>query len=133
MEAAWQAVRAELLRQITCMAGTEECNGRLWQLKDLCHRIWPQTGQEHAMHGMLLDWTVGSLFHECLKLKETLYFLENHGARTVVIDNLSPRIEVLGASGDAVIWNVPRLIGQILEGVGLQMERVGFCLVRSAF
>lgn len=132
-DATWRAARVELLHQVTCMVGTEDGNGRLWRLKDLCHRIWPQSSLEHAMHGMLLDWTVGSLFHECLKLKETLYLLENYGARTVAVDTLTNRIGVQEAGADDAIRNVRALIGQIMEDVGRQMERVGFLFSQVNF
>lgn len=123
----WHAVQAELLQQFTLMVGTEEENGPLWRLKDLCHRIWPQAEQEQQIHGVFLDWLVGSLFHECMKLKENLYLLSNYGARTATLDTLVERIGARQPQGDGVcpLADVRILIGQITEDVPRQMERVG--------
>lgn len=123
----WHAVQIELLQQFTLMVGTEEENGPLWQLKDLCHRIWPQEDQEQQTHGVFLDWLVGSLFHECMKLKENLYLLSNYGARTAALDTLVERIGARQPQGNGAcpLADVRILIGQIMEDVPRQMERVG--------
>jgi hypothetical protein len=122
------AVQAELLHQCTVMLGTEKDAGPLWQLKDLCHQIWPYTQQEQQPHGVLFDWLIGSLFHECMKLKENLYLLNNYGARTSTVDHL---VEQMGLrqpylDSGAPVEDVRVLIGQITGDVSRQMERVGF-------
>lgn len=122
------AVQRELLQQFTVMVGTEKAAGPLWQLKDLCHQIWPHTQQEQHIDGVLFDWLIGSLFHESMKLKENLYLLNNYGARTTTVDNL---VEQMGlyqpsSAGGSPVEDVRMLIGQITGDVSLQMERVGF-------
>ncbi len=59
--------------------GTEQKKGRLWILKDLCHLIWSstETGSEDS-DGVMLDWMIGAIFHEAMKLKENAYMIERY-------------------------------------------------------
>lgn len=121
-------VQAELLQQFTAMVGTEKHNGPLWLLKDLCHQIWPYAQQRQHIHGVLFDWLIGSLFHECMKLKENLYLLNNYGARTPAVDTLVAQSGLRSRHSDSgvPVEDVRMLIGQITGDVARQMERVGF-------
>ncbi len=57
--------------------GTEVRKGPLWQFKDLCHTVW---GNEEQMdvECALMEWLVGSVFHEGMKLKENIYLLQHY-------------------------------------------------------
>ncbi len=59
------------------LIGSENAKGRLWRLKDRCHLLWKNDGERH-IEGCLLDLVLGSLFHECMKLKENTYLLERY-------------------------------------------------------
>ncbi len=61
--------------------GSEEKKGRLWILKDLCHLIWSgeESGDEDS-DGVMLDWMIGAIFHEAMKLKENAYMIERYQA-----------------------------------------------------
>lgn len=122
-------IPVELLAQLSAMVGTEAKNGPLWQLKDLCHQVWPQETRHQHIQGGLVDWLVGSLFHEAMKLKENLYLLNNYGTAAVVaVDSLggyngrhwrqSPEINRLVDIGGLVV--------RITRDVARQMERMGF-------
>lgn len=67
--------------EFTQLVGTESGKGLLWLLKDRCHQLWrePDTGREPD--GCLLDWLLGSIFHEAMKLKENIYLVQHHGPR----------------------------------------------------
>lgn len=56
--------------------GTESKKGPLWLLKDTCHMLFRQSGSKINLSEYLFDWTVGSIFHEGMKLKEDAYQLE---------------------------------------------------------
>lgn len=56
--------------------GTEIKKGPLWTLKDSCHMLFRRSGSKIALSEYLFDWTVGSIFHEGMKLKEDAYQLE---------------------------------------------------------
>lgn len=53
--------------------GTEVRQGTLWILKDQCHALFRDNKSDEGLCGYLFDWTFGSLFHECMKLKENIY------------------------------------------------------------
>ncbi len=62
--------------ELTRLVGTEAKKGRLWQLKDHCHRLFQESSQQN---GLLLDWVIGSIFHEAMKLKENIYMYQFYG------------------------------------------------------
>lgn len=58
--------------------GTEQNKGKLWQLKDLCHLLWGESDPVKEDHGFMLDWMIGAIFHEAMKLKENAYMIERY-------------------------------------------------------
>lgn len=56
--------------------GTEIKKGPLWNLKDNCHNIFRKSESKINLSEYLFDWTLGSIFHEGMKLKEDVYQLE---------------------------------------------------------
>ena len=55
--------------------GTENKKGPLWRLKDLSNSIARRAESQPNMYEGLFDWTLGSIFHECLKIREDVYRL----------------------------------------------------------
>ncbi|MEW6327551.1 MAG: hypothetical protein AB1487_08160 [Thermodesulfobacteriota bacterium] len=98
--------------------GTEMRKGPLWQFKDLCHAVW---GNEEQMDVdcALLDWLVGSIFHEGMKLKENIYLLQHYkpayermaGQSTKLIENqnLDDYLELFRKITEEINLAVPRL------------------------
>ncbi len=130
-----KTVLADLLRHCDAMVGTESSNGPLWQLKDLCHRIWPHVVPGQSIHGVLFDWLIGSLFHECMKLKENLYLLHTYGTRTTTVDTL---VEQIGMARQQARANVPledvrMLLGHIADDVVRQLDRVGILFGQASY
>jgi hypothetical protein len=59
------------------LLGSEMNQGRLWRLKDTAHllfRFFPDA----PLSGQFLDWSIGYIFHESMKLKEDAYQLQNY-------------------------------------------------------
>lgn len=56
--------------------GSETHKGKLWNLKDSCHRLLRSEKERGSILEYLFDWTIGSIFHQCMKLKEDVYQLE---------------------------------------------------------
>lgn len=56
--------------------GTEGKKGPLWDLKDASHNLFRNQNAKHDLVEYIFDWTVGSIFHEVMKLKEDVYQLE---------------------------------------------------------
>ncbi len=57
------------------LVGTDKEKGILWRLKDTCHTLWQDYDPQGHPEEFLLDWLIGALFHEAMKLKEDLYLL----------------------------------------------------------
>ncbi len=61
--------------------GTEKDRGILWEMKDICHLLWDSDQADSDPDGVMLDWMLGTLFHEAMKLKENAYMLERYRSR----------------------------------------------------
>lgn len=59
------------------LLGQETNQGPLWRLKDTAHLVF-RSIPDTPLSGRLLDWALGYLFHECMKLKEDAYQLTNY-------------------------------------------------------
>jgi len=58
--------------------GSETKKGALWNLKDQCHNLFRNSGIKSNLYEHLFDWTIGSIFHEAIKLKENSYQMETY-------------------------------------------------------
>ncbi|MUM77184.1 hypothetical protein GKC30_06015 [Pseudodesulfovibrio sp. F-1] len=67
-------VQFEVLRDIV---GTEMDKGLLWRMKDTAHHVF-RNDPHGQLGGRLLDWAIGYIFHETIKLKEDAYQKENY-------------------------------------------------------
>ena len=125
-------LRSRIWDKLTSMVGTEVEKGPLWQLKDLCHRIWPEDEHSRNLEGSLIDWLIGSIFHEAMKLKENIYILNSYGpaafrfsdpeagdgAGLLRLDIPVPRL--------AQMMDINGLIKRIVVDVINQMEQLAF-------
>ena len=64
--------------QLDTWVGTDENKGPLWLLKDHSHRLYRRNSHAGSLFENLFDWTVGSIFHETIKLKEEAYQIESY-------------------------------------------------------
>jgi hypothetical protein len=60
------------------LLGEEMNKGLLWRLKDTCHHLFRNDGKQDLC-GQFLDWCIGYIFHETMKLKEDAYQQQNYG------------------------------------------------------
>ena len=58
--------------------GTETKKGPLWSLKDQSHKLFRNKRYKPSLYEHLFDWTLGSIFHESMKLKEDAYQIESY-------------------------------------------------------
>jgi len=56
--------------------GTENNKGSLWNLKDSSHVLFRKNISKQRFYENIFDWTLGSIFHEGMKLKEDVYIME---------------------------------------------------------
>lgn len=134
-----EATRGQMWNRLTQVIGTETEKGQLWKLKDLCHQIWPEQEHEYDAHGSLIDWLLGSIFHEAMKLKENMYLLNTYGPAAVRIRERpsTPSMQVLRPAGPfpqlSSMVDVEGLVHRIAEDVVKQMEQIGFLLGQANF
>jgi hypothetical protein len=114
------------------MVGTEVAKGPLWQLKDLCHRIWPEDEHSHNLEGALIDWLIGSIFHEAMKLKENIYILNSYGPAAFRFsepdagDEAGEVLQEIPVPRLAQMMDSKGLIKRIVGDVISQMEQLAF-------
>lgn len=58
--------------QLKDLVGEEDYKGLLWRLKDTAHHVF-RNDPANPLEGRFLDWGLGYIFHECIKLKEDSY------------------------------------------------------------
>jgi hypothetical protein len=89
------------------LLGEEMNKGQLWRLKDTAHLLFRSSEKEQLV-GRYLDWSIGYIFHECIKLKEDAYQRQIYG----------PWFEQIKA--EQVLTPEEKLLGQELFQVILQ-------------
>jgi len=60
------------------LVGEEMNKGLLWRLKDTAHHLFRNDSRE-GLSGQFLDWSIGYVFHETMKLKEDAYQQQTYG------------------------------------------------------
>jgi len=63
-------------QELEIWIGTESNKGSLWNLKNNAHLLFRNDTSKLFFYERVFDWTLGSIFHECMKLKEDIYLLE---------------------------------------------------------
>jgi len=124
--------RAQIWDRMTQMVGSENKKGPLWRLKDLCHLVWPEERQGYDGSGILVDWLVGSIFHEAMKLKENVYLLNRYGpaANKMKEQPLDMPVTALSAQSPVPrlenMIDVQGVINRAAADVVRQMEQIAF-------
>ena len=58
------------------LVGSEMNKGLLWRMKDTAHHVF-RNDPHSQLGGKFLDWAIGYIFHETIKLKEDAYQKQN--------------------------------------------------------
>ena len=123
----------------TVMLGAENAKGPLWRLKDSCHLIWPEDENEHDVSGSLVDWLVGSIFHEAMKLKENIYLLNRYGPAACRMKELPVEVPVTPSSRQSDLprvenmIDVQNVINRAASDVVSQMEHIAHLFNHACF
>ncbi len=118
--------------RLNWMIGVENDKGPLWNLRELCHRVWPEGEHEENVEGSLVDWLMGSIFHEAIRLREDVNVLNNYGNATfktqqmAAIQKNRSQSQHLPASRLAKIMDRKNLIKRVAVDVMQQMEQLAF-------
>ncbi len=126
------AAHCKILEQLNVMVGAEMEKGPIWHLKELCHRVWPEEDREGNLEGSLVDWFMGSIFHEAMRLREDVYILNSYDAAAfkkteseAVRNGCFDRWKIF-ASPLSRIMDKKELIKRISFDVRRQMEQLAF-------
>ncbi len=131
--------RSQIWDTLTSMVGTEVDKGPLWKLKDLCHRIWPEDEHSHNLDGSLIDWLIGSIFHEAMKLKENIYILNSYGPAATRFsepgagDGAEGGLSEIPVPGLVQMMDSKGLIRRIVADVISQMDQLAFLFGQSSY
>lgn len=108
------------------LVGTETHKGLLWTLKDRCHQLWRNADPQDEMNGCLLDWLMGSIFHEAMKLKENIYLHHVYGP-------LAEAMKRREAVGTVTLCGEEyrRFLDRVRREVESQMDNLGFMFGRA--
>lgn len=114
--------------EVDKLVGTENRKGCLWSLKDDCHQLWKKGDSAFELNGSLLDWIIGSIFHEAMKLKENIYLFEFYAPLAHDMKG-EWRQEIQQFCG----VDCRRFMERISHEVDRQMESLGFMFGRAIY
>ncbi|HDQ41465.1 MAG TPA: hypothetical protein ENN39_10625 [Desulfonatronum sp.] len=114
-----ERVDFEVLRDIL---GVEMNKGLLWRLKDTSHHLF-RSKSSSIFYGQLLDWCLGYIFHETMKLKEDAYQQHSYGERFRCISD-----EVRGAFGRQLLQELGAVVAQTRESMRREITRIRFIM-----
>jgi hypothetical protein len=99
--------------------------GLLWRLKDTAHHLFRTNPDDHVISRML-DWAIGYIFHECIKLKEDAYQQQHYAPmfRALKRQDQYEEVQELGDSLGAVLF-------QTRESIEREVRRVTFIVEQS--
>ena len=110
------------------LVGVEKNKG-LWLLKDHCHQLWRDAGpQPGRQNSFFLDWLIGSIFHEAMKLKENIYIVSRYVPLAREINGLEGRERVTGNPDE---WQ--RFLTSANREIPKQVENLAFLFGRAAY
>ncbi len=132
-------IREKIWNSLTGMVGSESAKGPLWRLKDSCHLVWPEDDAEHDVSGSLVDWLIGSIFHEAMKLKENMYLLNRYGPAACRMKELpvdapvTPATRYTDAPRVDTMIDVQGVINRAASDVVSQMEQIAHLFNHACF
>lgn len=101
--------------------GSETRKGKLWNLKDQCHRLLRNNDlQRGSLLKYFFDWIIGSIFHQCMKLKEDVYLLEAYAPR---YEKITGRLD-LNSSIAQTVQEMEHRINTIRTSLKKELEEV---------
>ncbi len=118
-----QRLNFEALRLLT---GEEMDKGLLWRLKDTAHHLFRNLADTDTT-GKFLDWALGYIFHETIKLKEDAYQLSHYAPWFISLDPAA-----IDAQDRHFRKELLQVLLQTRESIDREMKRirfiVGLCL-----
>ena len=104
--------------QVRDLLGNTMNKGLLWRLKDTAHHLF-RTDVQAPVVAKALDWAIGYIFHECIKLKEDAYqqqyyapmftALELPAAENGISDEIEPFAQLTGETRESMSREITRI------------------------
>ena len=107
--------------QLDAWVGSDQRKGPLWLLKDHSQRLYRSSSNAGSLYENLFDWTVGSIFHETIKLKEEAYQIASYKPLLEMQVKNKTCDETLGS----IIQEYFVLIERAKETVPVEMQNIG--------
>lgn len=107
--------------------GSETKQGPLWNLKDNCHKIFRKPEFKISLSEYLFDWTLGSIFHEGMKLKEDVYQLEAYLPTSDKIDTSEDGEEI-----EKVLEEYFTVIDKASKNLAAEIESIQYLFLKAA-
>jgi len=116
-----QAIEFEILKDIV---GNEMDKGLLWRMKDTAHHVF-RNDPHSQLGGKFLDWAIGYIFHETIKLKEDAYQKQNYAPW---FHKLSE--EDLQDSEKDITGQLFQILNQTEESMRREIDRIRFIMAK---
>jgi hypothetical protein len=117
-----ERVNFDKLRDIL---GVEMNKGLLWRLKDTSHHLL-RTDPANEVLSQLLDWCLGYIFHESMKLKEDAYQREIYGGRFLRLKEKGLSLEE-----QLLVEELSMVIEQTRESMRREVTRIRYIIASS--
>ncbi|MCC8193256.1 MAG: hypothetical protein LIP28_01235, partial [Deltaproteobacteria bacterium] len=98
--------------------GDEMNRGILWRLKDTTHHLL-RNAQNATLAGKLLDWAIGYLFHEALKLMEDTHQHQYYAPSLLAMAEDNPTPELTAVAEDFLL-----MARETQEDMGRTVNRI---------
>jgi len=116
-------------QELEIWIGTESNKGSLWYLKDNSHLLFRNDSSQLFLCERVFDWTLGSIFHESMKLKEDIYILEvyqKEGRLFTEGAHISKNADTQGLLEEYQI-----MITRAQESAHAEMDNIGYLFARG--
>ncbi|SOB59365.1 conserved protein of unknown function [Pseudodesulfovibrio profundus] len=114
-------VSFEILMDIV---GNEMDKGLLWRMKDTAHHVF-RNDPHSQLGGKFLDWAIGYIFHEAIKLKEDAYQKQNYAPLFHKLNE-----EELEEKEREITEQLFLVISQTEESMRREIDRIRFIMAK---
>jgi tetratricopeptide (TPR) repeat protein len=123
----YRVQKAVLFEHMEYWIGSETKKGPLWVLKDTSHMLFRQSGSKLTLSEYLFDWTVGSIFHEAMKLKEDAYQIEAYLPSAEGIKTADNREDI-----EAILADYVTIIEKATKNLGAEIRSIHHLFARAS-
>jgi hypothetical protein len=117
-------------KEMDYWVGTELKKGPLWSLKDECHALFRHNESEIGLCEHFFDWTFGSIFHECMKLKEDIYQIEAY--KPVYLQFKQSKQTPGNAKIKEMLEEIQSVIDKVERDLATEMNEISYLFSEAA-